>query len=203
MENAKSRKLNWIAYVSVLFLVMLIGIKIGTTFFSTFQLTFILFPLMVCAIIGASILMIISVIHIIKKRSSLSIMSFIPTCINLVFFLILLYQPISTSLLQIEFAIKKDSRMDIVEQFNEGKLEPSNDYLYKIPTPYNKKFISDGNEIFQRGDFLFFYHTRGVIDNFSGYVYNPSGNPPTSDDVQADIIYMKKMNSNWYYVSCT
>lgn len=203
MKIREPRKLNWITYLSLLSLGLLFVIKIITTFFSSFQVQFILFPVSACLIIGTIILTIIAVIHIIINRQDLSVKIFIPLTINLVFFIFLLYQPISTSLLQIEFTLKKDARMDIVEQFNEGKLELINEHFYKIPATYRKKFISDGNEIFQTGDLLFFYHIRGVIDNFSGYVYSPSGEPPTSDDVQADIIYMKKMNQNWYYVSCT
>lgn len=52
-------------------------------------------------------------------------------------------------------------------------------------------------------DKLFFFTVRGILDNFSGYVFSPSGLGPTNEDVQATIIRMQKMNNNWYHVSCT
>ena len=52
-------------------------------------------------------------------------------------------------------------------------------------------------------DNLFFFTVRGILDNFSGYVFSPSGLEPTNEDVQATIIWMQKMINNWYYVSCT
>jgi hypothetical protein len=40
-----------------------------------------------------------------------------------------------------------------------------------------------------------------MIDNFSGFVYNPNDNKPSKSDFNGDFKQIKKVHKNWYYVS--
>lgn len=166
---------------------------------------FIYFPLTLLLFIGGIALFILSVVHIFKMYRKTKVKSFLPLilCVTLIFLLI--DRPLSPLFQKIEFSFKLDKREDVARQIINDKIKPSNDRgdLFLVPKKYNKFFLSDGNEVMKIDDKLFFFTVRGILDNFAGYVFSPSGVEPTNEDVQATIIKIQKMNNNWYYISCT
>jgi hypothetical protein len=48
---------------------------------------------------------------------------------------------------------------------------------------------------------ILFFTYRGMLDNFSGFVYNPNDNKPSKSDFNGDFEQIKKVHKNWYYVS--
>jgi hypothetical protein len=57
----------------------------------------------------------------------------------------------------------------------------NDDYLYilqfsgYVPEKYRKSFLSDGKEVMKINDKLLYFTNRGILDNFSGYVFSPDG----------------------------
>ncbi|ATP40337.1 hypothetical protein CSE16_09915 [Solibacillus sp. R5-41] len=114
-------------------------------------------------------------------------------------------RPLSPLFQNVEFSFKLDKREEVARQIINGEIKPSNESgnLFLVPKKYNNFSLSDGNEVMKMNDKLFFFTVRGILDNFSGYVFSPRGLEPTNEDVQATIIRMQKLNNNWYFVSCT
>lgn len=166
---------------------------------------YIYFPLTLLLFIGGIVLFILSVVHIFKAHRKTSVKSFLPLILSITLIFLIIDRPLSPLFQNIEFSFKLDKREDVARQILNNEIKPSNDRgdLFLVPKKYNKFSLSDGNEVMKIGDSLFFFTVRGILDNFSGYFFSPSGVEPTNEDVQATIIKMQKMNNNWYYVSCT
>lgn len=156
-------------------------------------------------LLGGIVLFIISVIHIFKRYKETGVKSFLPLILSVILIFLLIDRPLSPLFQNVEFSFKLDKREEVARQIINGEIKPSNDSgdLFLFPKKYNNSSLSDGNEVMKMNDKLFFFTVRGILDNFSGYVFSPSGLEPTNEDVQATIIWMQKMNNNWYYVSCT
>lgn len=48
---------------------------------------------------------------------------------------------------------------------------------------------------------ILFFTYRGMLDNFSRFVYNPNDHKPSKSDFNGDFKQIKKVRKNWYYVS--
>lgn len=166
---------------------------------------FIYFPLMLFLLLGGIVLFILSVVHIFKSYKKTRVKSFLPLILSVTLIFLVIDRPLSPLFQNVEFSVKLDKREEVARQIINGEIKPFNDRgdLFIVPEKYNNISISDGNEVMKMNDKLFFFTVRGILDNFSGYVYSPSGLEPTHEDVQATIIWMQKMNDHWYYVSCT
>ena len=162
-------------------------------------------PLTLILFILAIVLLIISVISIFKNDKDSKVKSFFPLFLSIVLLFILIVRPFSPLFRKIEFSINLDEREEVASQILNGEIQPSNERrdLYQVPEHHNQSSLSNGKEVLKLDDKLMFFKVRGLLDNFSGYVYSPDGTVPTNEDVQADIIELRKMNENWYFVSCT
>lgn len=172
---------------------------------STLVAIFIYFPLMLLLLLGGIVLFILSIVHIFKRYKKTRVKSFLPLFLSVTLIFLVIDRPLSPLFQNVEFSFKLDKREEVTRQILNGEIKPSNDRgdLFLVPKKYNDFSLSDGNEVMKMNDKLFFFTFRGILDNFSGYVFSPSGLEPTNEDVQATIIWMQKMNNNWYYVSCT
>ena len=166
---------------------------------------FIYFPLTLLLLLGGIVLFIISVVHIYKRYKETRVKIFLPLILSVTLIFLLIDRPLSPLFQNVEFSFKLEKREGVARQIINGEIKPSNDSgdLFLVPKKYNNSSLSDGNEVMKMNDKLFFFTVRGILDNFSGYVFSPSGLEPTNEDVQATIIWMRKMSNNWYYVSCT
>jgi len=162
-------------------------------------------PVTLILFILTIILLIISVISISKNYKEMKIKSFLPLLLSIVLLFILIDRPFFPIFQSIEFSFNLDEREEVANQILDGEIQPSNERrdLYRVPEHYNQSALSNGKEVLKIDDKLLFFKVRGILDNFSGYVYSPDGTVPTNEDVQADIIELRKMNTNWYYVACT
>ena len=131
-------------------------------------------PLTLSLFLLAIVLLIISVISTFKNFKDTKFKSFFPLFFSILLLFILIVRPFFPLFQTIEFSINFDEREEVANQI-----------VLKID------------------DKLLFFKVRGVLDNFSGYVYSPDGIVPTNEDVQADIVELRKMDANWFYVSCT
>ncbi len=162
-------------------------------------------PLTLILFLFAIVLFIISVIYIFKYYKDTKVNSFLPLFLSIVLLFLLINRPFSPLFQTIEFSFNLDEREEVANQILNGEIQPSNERrdLFQVPEHHNQSSLSQGKEVLKMDDKLFFFKVRGILDNFSGYVFSPDGTAPTNEDVQADIIELRKMNTNWYYVSCT
>ncbi|WP_157764784.1 hypothetical protein [Solibacillus sp. R5-41] len=166
---------------------------------------FIYFPLTLLLLLGGIVLFILSVVHIFRRYKKTRVKSFLPLILSVTLIFLVIDRPLSPLFQNVEFSFKLDKREEVARQIINGEIKPSNESgnLFLVPKKYNNFSLSDGNEVMKMNDKLFFFTVRGILDNFSGYVFSPRGLEPTNEDVQATIIRMQKLNNNWYFVSCT
>jgi energy-coupling factor transporter transmembrane protein EcfT len=124
-----------------------------------------------------------------------------PIPIQMITVLLVFFFPFTDVILDINFKIKKDEREEIIKMVETETLKSSAG-LTKLPDKY--KNISDGGEIvIERNDndnLILFFTYRGMLDNFSGYVYSPNDQKPVQNDFDGEIKQIEKIENNWYFV---
>lgn len=120
-----------------------------------------------------------------------------------------LFVPFTSIWLNANYHLLRHSRIQVVRRVQEGSLRPN--------VSYNQSLISlgllsppvstGGNEIVvERHDgqpYVFFFTYRGVLDNFSGYLFVPTGGDPRkfSDLVDTASTQVERVESNWYFAA--
>lgn len=189
--------------LSILSLVILFILQTVLFSFNDFLLGIMLYFLFLGLILGELVLIVYSIVLIVKKYKNKKIKSTYPLIFCILFFVQLIYAPQSEWISDLSFKMKYDKRMEVVKMYEKHELKTSSEGFDVLVLPKDYKSLSDSGEVVPLGDKLMFFDVRGVIDNFSAYVYSKDGTPPTKSDVNADIIYIEKINKHWFYISCT
>ncbi len=195
---------KWIIVIlSVLFSLYLIGQAVSHFFFGFLIWLFLSIPLYLIPLVGAILVLIFIVVYSLKNRQLKR--NLFPLVLNLLLIFLLIYQPFSPLLRKAEFSFNLEDRENIVNSIINGEIETTNTRgsLFRIPEEYRSSSLSDGKEVMKMNDKLLFFTSRGVLDNFSGYVYSPNGVEPTDEDVMAKIVKKQRMSKNWYFIACT
>jgi hypothetical protein len=96
-------------------------------------------------------------------------------------------------------------RQDIIQMIESKKIVPNvsyNDSIIHLPNEY-RHLSKGGGDIMaeNQGNMVFFFTYRGILDNFSGFIYSAGDLEPQNDDFGGDYKEIKKMAKNWYWVS--
>jgi len=99
-----------------------------------------------------------------------------------------------------------DEYNEVINLIENGTIKvPTEDHgLIELPVEYQHLSHGGGEIIFEKKDDniqVFFFTFRGVLDNFSGYMYKPDDKPPNSDDFSGDWKQIVKERPYWYYCS--
>ena len=205
MKPFEITKDNWITYILIFCIVSsLINETINHITSNFVVFLFIYVPLMLFLFLGGIVFSLLSVVHIYKRYKTTRAKSFIPIILSTVLLFLVIARPLSPLFHHADFSFKLNQREEVATLILNNEIKPSNGRrdLFQVPKKYIFS-LSDGDEVMRVNDKLFFFTVRGILDNFSGYVYSPSGSEPTNEDVQAEIIKLQKMNKNWYFVSCS
>ncbi|HEY6144248.1 hypothetical protein [Bacillus mycoides] len=159
-------------------------------------------PFVSIAIYGSFfIIFIIGIINFIKCKN------WKPLVIQLIIIIICIYVPFVKIYMKLDFIIYKEDRKQVIELIEQKKLIPNVEYNNKmIHLP--KKFVStskNGGDILvqekENSTLIFFYTYRGILDNFSGFIYSPNDIKPIKSDFNSDFKEIIKVEKNWYYVT--
>lgn len=130
-----------------------------------------------------------------------------PVTIQLTTILLLVFFPFTQIMLNIDFKINKSEREKIIQMVEKGTVKPNvshNSALIHLQKKY-QHLSKGGGEIVveQKGkDYsVLFFTFRGILDNFSGFVYAPNDQKPLIDDFGGDFKEIKKIDENWYWVA--
>ncbi len=124
-------------------------------------------------------------------------------------FLIVYLVPFTNLWLKADFALYKNERTEIVKRVYDSRLKPNvshNTSLIDLGNLY-PLVSTGGNQIIVEEHaglkYVFFYTFRGVLDNYSGFIYVPDGGEPKnySDLDESDSSQITYLEGNWYYVS--
>lgn len=159
-------------------------------------------PFVSIAIYGSFfIIFIIGIINFIKCKN------WKPLVIQLIIIIICIYVPFVKIYLKLDFIIYKEDRKQVIELIEQKKLIPNVEYNNKmIHLP--KQFVStskNGGDILvqekENSTLIFFYTYRGILDNFSGFIYSLNDIKPIKSDFNSDFKEIIKVEKNWYYVT--
>lgn len=126
-----------------------------------------------------------------------------PMAVQVITLLLLFFFPFNQIILNIDFKSNMLERQEVVAMVKNHTLKPNISYnasLIHLPAKYTHLSKGGGEIIVEKyGEEynVFFFTFRGILDNYSGFVY-------TSNDViffEEDIKETEKLNENWYFVS--
>lgn len=143
------------------------------------------------------------------KYKKIGIISFSPLSILMGAFLVVYFVPFTNLWLKADYSLYKKEREEIVKKVYENKLKPNvnhNSSLINLGRSYPLVSMG-GNEIVVEEHaglkYVFFYTFRGILDNYSGFLYVPDGGVPTnySDLDESSSTQITHLDGNWHYAS--
>ncbi len=127
-----------------------------------------------------------------------------PFIIQLVTVLLWLFFPFTQVMLNLDFKMNKIEREAVVQMVENGTLKPNVSYnssLIKLPQKYHQLSKGGGEIVIEKnGNLVLFFTYRGILDNFSGFVYSPNDKKPDELDFDGDFKQIEKLDENWYFV---
>ncbi|CAH0264139.1 hypothetical protein [Priestia megaterium] len=142
-----------------------------------------------------------TLIHLFKKRK------WQPFVIQLITISLWFLFPFNQVNLDLNFKIHQDKREEVATQIENGVIKPNvsdSPSLIQLPKKYTQLSKGGGDIVVEtkgKAKSILFFTYRGMLDNFSGFVYNPNDNKPSKSDFNRDFKQIKKVHKNWYYVS--
>jgi hypothetical protein len=142
-----------------------------------------------------------TLIHLFKKRK------WQPFVIQLITISLWFLFPFNQVNLDLNFKIHQDKREEVATQIENGVIKPNvsdSPSLIQLPKKYTQLSKGGGDIVVEtkgKAKSILFFTYRGMLDNFSGFVYNPNDNKPSKSDFNGDFKQIKKVHKNWYYVS--
>ncbi|MBX9993826.1 MULTISPECIES: hypothetical protein [Priestia] len=142
-----------------------------------------------------------TLIHLFKKRK------WQPFLIQLITISLWFSFPFNQVNLDLNFKIHQDKREEVATKIENGVIKPNvsdSPSLIQLPKKYTQLSKGGGDiavETKGKAKSILFFTYRGMLDNFSGFVYNPNDNKPSKSDFNGDFKQIKKVHKNWYYVS--
>jgi hypothetical protein len=129
-----------------------------------------------------------------------------PCAVLLVAILAALFVPFTDIWLSVNFHLKKAGRERVIAQVASGELVPNVSYNSKlIALPRGSGVSKGGDEIVVEGPvksaYVFFYTYRGILDNYSGFLWVPNGRKPEEfSDAGEKGTQIERFGGNWYFV---
>ncbi len=147
------------------------------------------------------IIFIIGIINFIKCKN------WKPLVIQLIIIIICIYVPFVKIYMKLDFIIYKEDRKQVIELIEQKKLIPNVEYnneMIHLPKQFLSTSKNGGDILVQEKEnstLIFFYTYRGILDNFSGFIYSFNDIKPIKSDFNSDFKEIIKVENNWYYVT--
>ncbi len=130
--------------------------------------------------------------------------AFRPLLINIVAITIYFFAPIAEWELKYDFAHNLDRRMEVISAVQSGSLTLKKDErLLNLPQQWRQ--LSEDGVIFMEKDSLrttiLFFTFRGVLDNFSGFMYRSDGAMPERSTLGGEFHEIKQLKDKWYWTA--
>lgn len=148
-----------------------------------------------------------AVIHAIAGRRQWRI-SLIPTLICAAAIATVLLVPFTQLWLKANFAWYRAEREDVVRKVGDGSLQPNVAHNASLIALDGETWglSAGGNEIVvEKHDgktYVFFFTFRGILDNYSGYLFAPDGAEPAQFwDLNEPAVELIEVDDNWFFAS--
>jgi hypothetical protein len=159
-------------------------------------------PFLEIAIFGSfAVAFVWSIIHAIRMRTLPVSSRYAPFLTGVAAIVVFIFVPFTAIYLKIDFFIHVQSRTVAAERvIAERAGQPSNPYRDQI----RLKWSEDEEGVYQRSeqnDEVLFYTFRGLLEHFSGFVYSATDQPPSRTDFGGDLIEIRHLQKNWYFIA--
>ncbi|MFA1511876.1 hypothetical protein ACDN41_21855 [Priestia aryabhattai] len=142
-----------------------------------------------------------ALIHLFKNRK------WQPLVIQLITIILWFFFPFTQVNLDLNFKIHQEKREEAAAKIENGVIKSNvsdSPSLIQLPKEYIQLSKGGGDiEVETKGKStsILFFTYRGMLDNFSGFVYDPNDHKPSKSDFDGDFKQIEKVHKNWYYVS--
>lgn len=129
-----------------------------------------------------------------------------PIVIQVITILLLFVVPFNQIILDIDFKRNKSEREQVAKMVENGELKPNVSYnssLIHLPKKYQHLSSGGGEIVVEKsgdGYNILFFTYRGIMDNFSGFVYTSNDQKPSKKAFDSDSKDIEKMDNNWYFL---
>lgn len=173
-----------------------------------FSLSFVLGPFIFCIIIifsylGTLFLLANSLNEFIKTRNNVYVMTFV---LLLFFSILYVFFPFDEEKAKFDFKNNHNKYTEVINKIESGQLENINtDGYVELDEKYKKLSITKNIKVNKINDeftvCFWFYKGLMIGDGSSMLVYSSDGIKMIADDNYFyDIVYLKEIENNWYYI---
>lgn len=162
-------------------------------------------PLLAIAWLGTAIIGIVAVAHaVIHWRRGWHVL--VPVAIVAGALAAAMLVPFTRLWLWMDFNLKRDARERVVQQVHSGELKPNVKHNADLIRLDGSTLSMGGNELWVGGPsqrpFVFFFTYRGILDNYSGFLWVPDGeNPGHFKDLNEPTTEILPFGGNWFFIS--
>ncbi len=172
-------------------------------------------PFLMAPIFAAACLILVAcfswaLVNLVRNREQMGLRAGYPAIACAVGAAIAVFVPWSDLWLKANYSLLRSSRSRIVRQVQEGARRPNVErYSTLISLGLDAPQVSmGGNEIVvERLDgeepYIFFFTYRGILDNFHGFLFVPTGGDPLLFSYldEPGSTHIKPMEEHWYFVA--
>ena len=137
-----------------------------------------------------------------QKMKILKLRAFIPLLIIVLSIMFNSLVSCTKANLDLNFKLNINSRNKVVELIKTDELKPkeTNENLIALPSKY-KRLSKGGGEVmidsFNDHNAYIFFTYRGIIDNYSGFVYD--SDEAAQEELSGEYFEVEKLCDSWYY----
>ncbi|MGL4819988.1 MAG: hypothetical protein ACRC5C_08415 [Bacilli bacterium] len=159
-------------------------------------------PILALTVFGSFIVLLVYTLWIAFKKRYWQ-----PLVIQVIAIVVLFLTPYTDLILKLDFSMNREARERVVAEITSGERNPNVAYnasLIKLADDDTHLSKGGGEVIVSETDpkgTILFFTFRGVLDNYSGFVYTANGLPPSVAEFGDEIKDIKELNKNWYFVS--
>lgn len=129
-----------------------------------------------------------------------------PVAIQAVTILLVIFFPFTKIVLDLDFKLNKSEREKVIQMVENGTIKPNVSHdstLICLPKKYQHLSKGGGEIVVEKkanSYLVLFFTYRGILDNFSGFVYVPNDQRPLKNNFDGDFKEIEKLDKNWYWV---
>ena len=164
---------------------------------------FLHYPIGIAVGVGFLAATLLSLIYLLFRVRKEGLRAFLPFLIQITAFAVLYFVPIDAVVLDLDFKINLNKRMEIVRRIEAGEFSVSERGLVQLPFGYGYLSRGGGEVIVERDGVstkVFFFTYRGILDNFSGFAYT-SEETLDRTAFNGDFKELNKLRDHWYWAA--
>ncbi|EJW17330.1 hypothetical protein M5X00_32275 [Paenibacillus alvei] len=128
-----------------------------------------------------------------------------PFSIHIIALIFYFFFPVTQTVINLDYRLNKEVRLEVIKLIESKALVPNvsyNDSIIHLPKEF-KHLSKGGGDIMieKEGKKVLFLTFRGVLDNFSGFIYSSDDQKPQQVDFGGDYKEIKRMGKNWFWAS--